>query len=91
MSDKFFIEKVNGQKLDTVIQRVASLATMKENSIVSITPRLDNNILNLICNSVLWTNEKQKINKGIYYVINIANRLYNILFNDKISIGEKFY
>jgi len=43
-------------------------------------------ILNLICNSVLWNNEKQKINKGIYYVINIANRLYNILFNDEIII-----
>ena len=28
-SDKFFIEKVNGQNLDTVIQKVASLASMK--------------------------------------------------------------
>lgn len=59
-SDKFFIEKVNGQNLDTVIQKVASLASMKENSLVSITPRLDNNILNLICkvrdeNSIIET------------------------------------
>ena len=28
-SDKFFIEKVNGQNLDAVIQKVASLATIK--------------------------------------------------------------
>ena len=49
MSDKFFVEKVNGQNLDAVIHKVASLASMKENSRVRINPRLDNNMLNLIC------------------------------------------
>ena len=91
MSDKFFIEKGNGQKLDTVIQRVASLATMKENSRVRITPRLDNNILNLICkvcdeNSTVETtiNERsarrlaQDSNFSERFVQNIAKAIENV-------------
>ena len=91
IADKFFIEKVNGQKLDTVIQRVASLATMKENSIVSITPRLDNNILNLICkvrdeNSIVETtiNERsarrlvQDSNFSERFVQNVAKAIENV-------------
>lgn len=47
-------------------------------------------ILNLLCNSILWNCNKQKVNKGIYYVITIDNRIYNILFTDeKIKIGER--
>lgn len=39
-------------------------------------------ILSSISNSVLWNSDKQKVNKGIFYVINVDNRLYNILIND---------
>lgn len=47
-------------------------------------------ILDLICLSVLWNSNEQKFNKGIYYVITIDNRLYNILFtDDKIYIDER--
>lgn len=47
-------------------------------------------ILDLLCNCVLWNSDKQKVNKGIYYVIIIENRIYNILFtNDKIQIDER--
>lgn len=47
-------------------------------------------ILDLICLSVLWNSNKQKVNKGIYYVINVDNHLYNILFtDDKIYIDER--
>ena len=47
-------------------------------------------ILDLICNCVLWNSDKQKVNKGTYYVISIANRIYNILFTDeKIRIDER--
>lgn len=47
-------------------------------------------ILDLIYNSVLWNSDKQKVNKGTYYVITIDNRLYNILFTDeKIKIDER--
>lgn len=48
------------------------------------------NILDLLCNCVLWNNGKQKVNKGIYYIINNDNSLYNILFTDgKIKIDER--
>ncbi len=34
--------------------------------------------------------DKQKVNKGIYYVILIDNRIYNILFtDDKLQIDER--
>lgn len=47
-------------------------------------------LLDEICNSVLWNNSKQKINKGTYYVITIGNRTYNILINsDKIRISVR--
>ena len=47
-------------------------------------------ILDLLCNCVLWNSDKQKVNKGIYYVIIIDNRIYNILFtDDKIQIDER--
>lgn len=49
LSDKFFADPANRSKLDEVVQKVASLALMEEKSSVRITPRLDNNILNLIC------------------------------------------
>ena len=91
MSDKFFIEKVNGQNLDTVIQKVASLASMKENSKVFIRPRIDNNILNLICtvrdeNSIVSTtiNERsarrlaQDSNFSERFVQNIAKAIENV-------------
>lgn len=91
MSDKFFIEKYNGQNLDTVIQKVASLTSMKENSKVFIRPRLDNNILNLICtvqdeNSIVSTtiNERsarrlvQDSNFSERFVQNIAKAIENV-------------
>lgn len=48
------------------------------------------NILDLLCNCVLWNNFKQKVNKGIYYVITIDKCIYNILFtNEQIIIDER--
>lgn len=47
-------------------------------------------VLDLLCNSVLWSNEKQKVNKGTYFVINANKCLYNILFTlEKIIIDER--
>ena len=91
MSDKFFKEKINGQNLDAVIQKVASLATMKENSLVRITPRLDNNVLNLICkvrdeNSIVETTIKERSARRVVqdsnfserFVQNIAKAIENV-------------
>ena len=47
-------------------------------------------ILDFLCNGVIWNSNKQKVNKGTYYVITINNRIYNILFADeKIEIDER--
>ena len=47
-------------------------------------------ILDLLCNCVVWNSNKQKVNKGTYYVITINNYIYNILFaGDKIIIDER--
>lgn len=47
-------------------------------------------ILDLLCNCVLWNGNKQKVNKGTYYVITIDNYIYNILFTDEIiKIDER--
>ena len=47
-------------------------------------------ILDMLYNCVLWNSDKQKVNKGIYYVTIVDNRIYNILFtDDKIKIDER--
>ena len=47
-------------------------------------------ILDFLCNCVIWNSDKQKVNKGTYYVIIIDNRIYNILITkDKIQIDER--
>ena len=47
--DKFFLDKNHSMNFDSVLSRVESLTSMKENSLVNVTPRLDKNRLNLIC------------------------------------------
>lgn len=36
----------------------------------------------MISNSVMWNSSKQRVNKGTYYIIEVDNRLYNILISD---------
>lgn len=43
-----------------------------------------------IGNSVLWNSRKQKINKGIIYVVLIDNRTYNFLLkDDEVIVDER--
>lgn len=47
-------------------------------------------VLDLLCNAVLWNSSKQKVNKGTYYVIRTNDYLYNILINDnKVIVDER--
>lgn len=47
-------------------------------------------LLNILGNSVLWNSNKQKINKGTYFIIQTDNELYNILItNENIEIDER--
>lgn len=47
-------------------------------------------VTNLICNSCFWNVDEQKVNKGTIYIIQIGNRLYNMLINsNNIVIDER--
>lgn len=44
----------------------------------------------LVCNAVLWNSSKQKVNRGVYYILPVENRLYNILIRaDYLIIDER--
>jgi len=50
----------------------------------------EHDMLNSISNNILWNGGKQKVNKGIYFVIYDANRIYNILIQDgKVDVDER--
>lgn len=44
---------------------------------------------NLLCNSVIWNTDKQQVNKGTYFIIDLDDYLYNILINDEITIIDE--
>ena len=49
-----------------------------------------NGVANMISNSILWNNRKQKVNKGTYYVLSLDNRIYNVYINDyEIAVDER--
>lgn len=89
----------------TEIKPVVDITITSENNIIkmeigdyiSVTDyveRLENNdeynLLKLVHNTVLWDSSRQCVSKGIYYIIQIDNRLYNIQINDnKIQIDER--
>lgn len=82
-----------------------SITISKENSVykmeisdyISIIDYVDNvklidkyKMIDKISNGVLWNNRKQKVNKGLYYVLTEENKLYNILVNDDtVAIDER--
>lgn len=44
----------------------------------------------MVSNAVLWNSQKQKVNRGIYFIIFFENKLYNILVNeDVVKIDER--
>lgn len=48
------------------------------------------NLYDSISNNILWNGKKQRVNKGIYFVIYENNRIYNILYQDAtIKIDER--
>lgn len=79
------------------ITKLSGIVKIEISDYISITDLVDKikssneyQVLDLLCNCVLWDSHKQKVNKGIYYVITIDNRIYNILINDeKIIIDER--
>ena len=83
--------------VDITITKENDFIKMKISDYISVADyveRLENNdeynLLKLVHNTVLWNSSRQCVSKGIYYIIQIDNRLYNIQINDnKIQIDER--
>ena len=83
--------------VDITITKENDFIKMKISDYISVADyveRLENNdeynLLKLVHNTVLWDSSRQCVSKGIYYIIQIDNRLYNIQINDnKIQIDER--
>ena len=90
-------KSIEEKNVDIKISKENNIYKIKINDYISIIDFVDKKnssdeykILDLLCNCVLWNNGMQKVNKGIYYIINKDNSLYNILFNDeKVKIDER--
>ena len=88
---------VEENKIDIIVSKENNYFKVEISDYISISDYVDKmessdeyNILHSICNCVLWNNNKQKVNKGTYYVINNNNYLYNILFTgEEIMIDER--
>lgn len=85
------------KEIDIKVSKQGNIYKIEINDYISIINFVDKKnssneykVLDLLCNYVLWNGSKQKVNKGIYYVINTSNCLYNILFtDDTIEIEER--
>ena len=89
--------KAEEKEIDIKISKQDNIFQIEISDYISIIDFVDKknssdeySILDMIYNSVLWNSDKQKVNKGIYYVTIVDNRIYNILFtDDKIKIDER--
>lgn len=92
-SDKFFAKEANIKSLEKVLARVSELKNLPENSTVTITPRLDNNILNLICkvtdeSSTVTTTIKERGARNIVSDKNFAERFIQSISNSIRNVDK---
>ena len=81
---------INIDKIDDVLK-------MEISDYISITDYVEKmkeidkyNLLDLVCNSVLWNSKKQLVNKGTYYILSYDGRLYNIILNEEgLKLDER--
>lgn len=89
--------KIHDMPSNITLSRKENFFEMKINEYISIVDYVDRmreidnlGIESLVCNAVLWNSGKQKVNRGVYYIFEIENRLYNILISDnKFIIDER--
>ena len=74
--DIFKLEISDYISMKNYIERIKLIDTYNINSLLSI--------------CILWNSEKQKVNKGTYYIIEYDDIIYNILINDfRIHVDQK--
>ncbi len=85
------------QEFDITISKINNIFMVDVSDYISIVDYVERmkkidsfNLLDLICNAVLWNGSKQKVNKGSYFVVVHNDALYNIfLGEDEVSIDER--
>ena len=90
-------EDIEEEKVEIIVSKVGDFSKIEIGDYITIGDYVKKMrsseeycILNSICNCVLWNGNKQKVNKGTYYVLFKDNCIYNFLFNDeKIEIDER--
>lgn len=96
-ANKFTETTIPNAPFEITLSKNANFFKMVINDYISIINYVDRmqeidnlGIESLICNAVLWNSGKQKVNRGVYYIFEIENRLYNILISDnKFIIDER--
>ena len=92
------IQSVEDEKLfDINITRYDNLFKVEVSDYISIIDYVERmkeidqfNLLDLICNGVLWNSKSQQVNKGTYYVVINDGFLYNVFVGEnKIIIDER--
>ena len=90
------------QELEILERAKAEITVLKEGDLIQvnisdyISPKdyyeemKDCDIYSLLGNAVLWCSDKRAINKGIYYILQQENILYNIrICDDEVNINQR--
>lgn len=99
LNQTFYNESIKEGKtnFEIILSQENNFFKMEISDYISITDYVERmkeidyfRINNLVSNAVLWNSREQKVNKGIFYVIVMGNRIYNILLDGNIiKIDER--
>ncbi len=81
--------EIKKENFNINIDKIDDVLKMEISDYITITDYVEKmkeidkyNLLDLVCNSVLWNSKKQLVNKGTYYILSYDGRLYNIILNE---------
>jgi len=91
------IQEIKKDYFNINIDKIDDVLKMEISDYISITDYVEKmkeidkyNLLDLVCNSVLWNSKKQLVNKGTYYILSYDGRLYNIILNEEgLKLDER--
>ena len=89
--------EIKKENFNINIDKIDDVLKMEISDYITITDYVEKmkeidkyNLLDLVCNSVLWNSKKQLVNKGTYYILSYDGRLYNIILNEEgLKLDER--
>ena len=89
--------EIKKERLNINLDKIDDVLKMEISDYITITDYVEKmkeidkyNLLDLVCNSVLWNSKKQLVNKGTYYILSYDGRLYNIIINEEgLKLDER--